>query len=137
MQLSHQDPSIKWDGSLYQCGCRSKHGSSSQLIVYMEPLKILLSMAPSGFPSFLDLRQSIILLDNLANVLQATQDNDKFQYLPIPRRRSSYCLDLHAEETPPWDNWLVVPRCWEYAVWMIIIYNTKTLVLLIRHFLVR
>ena len=88
-----KDPGFRWDGSQYQSGPRSKHGSSQQLIMHMEPLQVLLGMAPSGFPSFLDLRQSIMLLDNVNNIPDVDHQHNKFTMATMAAEKAFVGID--------------------------------------------
>ena len=64
-----KDPGFEWDGSDYAKACRSLAPDSGGLVLYMEPLKVLLKLAPTGFPTHASLRQVFEKLHNKYRIL--------------------------------------------------------------------
>ena len=63
-------PGFEFDGSGYGKPVRSLSGDLTGLVAYSAPLKCLLGVAPTGFPSQASVRDSLLLLQKDHNIFQ-------------------------------------------------------------------
>ena len=61
---------FKWDGSLYSKPCRNLSADQDTLIVHKDPLEILLSLAPTGFPAQRSVEKALEKLHLGFNILE-------------------------------------------------------------------
>jgi hypothetical protein len=61
--LDKRQPGFKWDGSDYQRPSRNQSADKDGLDLYSEPLRSILTLAPSGFPTHASLREAFELCD--------------------------------------------------------------------------
>ena len=64
---------FSWDGRDYAKPSRSTQADKQGLRLYMNALAILLKMAPTGFPSHADLRNTFMVLDKKHGIFGTTE----------------------------------------------------------------
>ena len=67
--LDKKSTKFKWDGTDYARPDRGQLPDTEGLLFHEEPLKILLKIAPSRFPSHASLRDAFMLCDQKFNIL--------------------------------------------------------------------
>ena len=64
---------FKWDGSLYTKPSRNLNGDQESLMLHLEPLKVLLALAPTGFPAHRQVQKALQQLQQDFNILNCKE----------------------------------------------------------------
>jgi hypothetical protein len=90
-----RDPGFHWDGSGYGKSCRSSGCDQEGINMYEKPLKVLLKLAPSAFPSHPDLRRTFVILNQRFHVLQVSQRQEEKAASEAADKWRIMCKDVY------------------------------------------
>ena len=90
-----RDPGFQWDGSGYGKPSRSSGIDEESISTYAKPLKVLLTLAPTGFPSHPDLRRAFVILNQRFNALQVSQRQEEKAASEAADKWRIMCRDVY------------------------------------------